>query len=90
MKQPLYFNQFFVKRDCQNSKSQLQNILNIDAEGHHRASTCTFLCFYNSCYMSLHLVVDENLSNQCYKNLVYPYTKSVVQNKNVISTDRTQ
>ena len=34
-----------------------------------------FLCFYDSCYISLTVHPDENLSNQCQLDLVYPYSK---------------
>ena len=33
--------------------------------------------------MSLELVMDENLSNRCQKNLVYPYAKLEAKNKNL-------
>lgn len=71
----LYINEIFVKRECQNSVSEVENITNDDAE-HPCGNKCNFLCFYNSCYMSLQIIVDDTLSNQCQKILVYPYDKT--------------
>lgn len=57
--QTLYFNEFFVKRECQNSKSHFQNVPNNKgaegsrAEESKGANTINFLCFYNSSYLSL-------------------------------------
>lgn len=62
-----------MKRDCY--KSEIKNILRDENESDQRQSK--FLCFYNSCYLSLTLHEEkEDLASQCEVDLIYPYSKS--------------
>ena len=69
-----------MKRACFKSEIKLKHFLSDENESELRPSK--FLCFYNSCYLSLTLHQEkEDLASQCEVDLIHPYSKSLKEGK---------